>query len=139
MPWQTPKTDWAVQPYGSNGEYAGDWFSVDVDYPRVTGNIGYLSEFSHAEIADMPEQDYTVEGPLAGIFNNIENNIDALANVIHRPTDFPATKTWTGNQYAPTVEDWNRWEQCLQTLYDYAHSIEGNKKRLPIRMNGGRF
>lgn len=41
MAWQTPKTDWKIQPADENGRYNGDWFNI-VDYNRITGNIEVL-------------------------------------------------------------------------------------------------
>lgn len=139
MSWLEPKQDWEIKPYGEHGEYMGDWFSVDADYPRVTGNIEYLASVSNTAITPMPAQSFTVEGPLAVIFNNIENNLDALDKSIMHPTPIPPTKQWAGNQPAPTVEDWNRWEFTLDFLYHFHHSPERNRNRLAFRLNGGRF
>ncbi len=41
MAWQTPKTDWKIQPVDENGRYNGDWFNI-ADYNRITGNIEAL-------------------------------------------------------------------------------------------------
>ena len=41
MAWQTPKTDWKIQPADENGRYNGDWFNI-ADYNRITGNIEAL-------------------------------------------------------------------------------------------------
>lgn len=138
MPWIEPKTNWEVKPYGENGEYRGDWFSVDVDYARVTGNIRYLADIAHIAVAEVPQY-FTVEGPTEVVFNTLEGGIGALWAALWQGGYFPPTRYWAGNGTAPTVEDWNRWEESLRLLYEHYAVIERNKPRLPMRLNGGRF
>lgn len=134
MPWQDPKTDWKIQQYGPNGEYQGDWFSL-ADYARVKSNIEYLGEITGVPLVQMPEQTHTVEGPLADIFNNIEQNLERIASMWYRPTGFQPSKTWAGNMFAPAVDDWNRWERNAALLYStYLNTI---RIALPAMMGMG--
>ena len=79
MAWQTPKTDWKIQPADENGRYNGDWFNI-ADYNRITGNIEVLYALAQElypgfSIVNMPDQTVS-DFPYASIINNIENNLD---------------------------------------------------------------
>ena len=76
MAWQTPKTDWKIQPADENGRYNGDWFNI-ADYNRITGNIEVLYALAQElypgfSIVNMPDQTVS-DFPYASIINNIEN------------------------------------------------------------------
>ena len=126
-----------MKPYNLHGEYTGDYFSLNVDYPRVTGNLEYLAAQSAAQIQNMPEQQVTVEGPLSRIYNAIEKNIEQISQAIHKPADFPATKQWEGNMFAPTVDDWNRWENSALILNTYLTRMEQAKESIAFTLGGG--
>ena len=144
MPWTTPKTDWAIQPRDQYGRYNGDWFNWQ-DYERIRENIEHLAELGRRlywpfALEKMWTIDETVvaypeyTGYTSGVItdamrysapvdvdkqiNPIERNLDILADVIYRPVDFPATKTWLKNGSTPTFDDLNRWETVLLNLYD---------------------
>ena len=139
MPWTIPKTDWAIQPRDQYGRYNCDWFNWQ-DYERIRENIEYLSRESSAPIvkmwaidevvAEYPEYTQYAGGSITDLhrysapvdvdkqINPIERNLDILADVIYRPVDFPATKTWLKNGSTPTFDDLNRWETVLLNLYD---------------------
>ena len=53
MAWQTPKTDWKIQPVDENGRYNGDWFNI-ADYNRITGNIEALHDLAQELYSDFP-------------------------------------------------------------------------------------
>lgn len=83
MAWQTPKTDWKIQPADENGRYNGDWFNI-ADYNRITGNIEVLYALAQElypsfSIVSMPDQTVS-DFPYASIINNIENNLDSIVN-----------------------------------------------------------
>ena len=85
MAWQTPKTDWKIQPADENGRYNGDWFNI-ADYNRITGNIEVLYALAQElypgfSIVNMPDQTVS-DFPYASIINNIENNLDSIVNSI---------------------------------------------------------
>lgn len=46
MSWQTPKTNWTIQPLDENGRYNGDWFNVS-DYSRIVGNIETIKDIAN--------------------------------------------------------------------------------------------
>ena len=108
MAWQTPKTDWKIQPADENGRYNGDWFNI-ADYNRITGNIEVLYALAQElypgfSIVNMPDQTVS-DFPYASIINNIENNLDSIVNSTWKPPGYPGKKTWYANGATPTVDD----------------------------------
>ena len=95
MAWQTPKTDWKIQPADENGRYNGDWFNI-ADYNRITGNIEVLHTLAQElypgfSIVSMPDQTVS-DFPYASIINNIENNLDSIVNSTWKPPGYPGKK-----------------------------------------------
>lgn len=155
--WQTPKTDWAAQ-YDAGGNYAGDYFNWP-DYERIRQNIEYISNKSNAPTSKMQTaleigtasvllDGDTVSGlsdtvikyrgyPTETTYNAIESNLKALATAVG--VTIPTRKTWAGNGVCPGYADVNRWESACLLMYNRINMIEVIAKRLPVRLNGGRF
>jgi len=118
MAYITPKIDWAVKVIG--GIYTGDFLNVS-DYERITGNIDYLAKLMQTiygtaiSLNPMPEKDVG-SIPYASDFNAIEDNIDLLCQNLTLPSSWTGAKVWYANNPAPTVSDWNRWEQTILEL-----------------------
>lgn len=157
MAWQTPKTDWAIQPRDQHDRYNGDWFNWP-DYERIRNNVEWLADASGASIERMwAIDDLVVDYPEYSLFtsgdtitdqmryaapvvvnkqiNPIERNMDILAGTIFRPSDFPATKIWAGNGPTPTINDLNRWESLILYWYNILSRTTGSL--LPYSINGG--
>lgn len=142
MAWQTPKTDWKIQPVDENGRYNGDWFNI-ADYNRITGNIEVLHDlaqelYSDFSIVNMPAQAVS-DFPYASVINNIENNVDTIANSSWKPSDYPGKKTWYANGTTPTVDDLNRIESVLLEIYQALRRQKENHLKLPFELKGSEF
>ena len=142
MAWQTPKTDWKIQPAGENGRYNGDWFNI-ADYNRITGNIEVLYALAQElypgfSIVNMPDQTVS-DFPYASIINNIENNLDSIVNSTWKPPGYPGKKTWYANGATPTVDDLNRIEGILLTLYSAFQRQKAVRPKLSFELKGSEF
>ena len=140
--WQTPKTDWKIQPLDANGRYNGDWFNIS-DYNRITVNIMQLyvlarQLYEFFSIEDMSYQDVS-SFPYASVINTIENNVDIIVNHSFKPPDYPGKKTWYPNGFTPTVEDLNRIEGTLLTVYEVLQRQEANRPKLSFELKGSEF
>lgn len=118
--WQTPKTNWAIQPY-VNGRYQGDWFNIG-DYNRIIGNLRYL----HAAGQNVYAAVFSILGlssalisgfPLAGDINALEDSLFALTDNTYAPPTYTGKKAWAAGGVTPTVADLNRIEQACADLY----------------------
>lgn len=142
MAWQTPKTDWKIHPVDENGRYNGDWFNVS-DYSRITGNITFLSDLAKElypvfPLKDMPAQTVS-DFPYASIINNIEENVNAIASHTWRPLDYPGPKNWAPNGVTPTVDDLNRLESALRSIYAALQQQKNNRPKLSFQLKGSDF
>jgi len=118
--WQTPKTNWAIQPYVS-GRYQGDWFNVG-DYNRIVGNLRYLYAAGQNVYATV----FSILGmssalitafPQAADINALEDVLYALTQNTYSPPTYTGKVTWVGGGVTPTVTDLNRIEQACADLY----------------------
>lgn len=142
MAWQTPKTDWKIQPVDENGRYNGDWFNV-ADYDRITGNITALSDLAKelylsCPIEDMPAQTVS-DFPFAYIINTIEENVNSIATNTWKPHNYPGPKIWRSNQATPTVNDLNRVESALLSIYQALQQQKTNRSKLSFQLKGSDF
>lgn len=140
--WQTPKTNWKIQPVDEHGRYNGDWFNID-DYNRITGNITALYELAQElylnfSIVDMPSQTVS-DFPYASIINNIESNVNTIVNHTWKPPNYPGSKTWNPNGVTPTVDDLNRIESVLLSVYNTLQRQKDNRPKLSFELKGSEF
>lgn len=111
MAWTEPKTDWS----------ANDYFNVSPDYLRIKGNIEYLRDignemYLHFGINVM--QDVSITGlPNATFLNNVEKNVELLAQKTYSPKGFRKGKTYVGDRAGWNYEDMNRIEKNLLLIY----------------------
>ena len=140
--WQTPKTDWKIQPLDANGRYNGDWFNIS-DYNRITGNITALYELAQELYENFSITSMTVQTvsdfPYASVINIIENNVDTIVNHSFKPSDYPGKKTWYPNGFTPAVEDLNRIEGTLLTVYEILQRQKANRPKLSFELKGSEF
>jgi hypothetical protein len=118
--WQTPKTNWEIQPY-VNGRYQGDWFNI-ADYNRIVGNLRYL----HAAGQNVYDAVFSILGmssalisgfPVAGDINALEDSLLALAENTYSPPTYTGKKTWAAGGVTPITDDLNRIEQACADIY----------------------
>lgn len=146
--WQTPITNWASTD-------AADWR----DYERWRQNIEHIAGKANAAITSMqtalqigtasiikdgedPTAYTEVVIKFRGLqteitYNAIESNLQVLAAAVG--VTIPSRKTWVGNGTCPGYTDVNRWESACLLMYNRITMIEAIAKRLPVRLNGGRF
>lgn len=126
--WIPPKTDWA----------AADSFDLYTDYFRIKNNMLEIKKLVQALYGDpkmIPLDDYGIEDVgFADFFNNVERNIDRLADAGYHHPDMPPTKTWTDNRPAWTYLDLNRIEGALARMYGGLRRI--CRTSLPMRLGG---
>ncbi len=112
MAWIPPKTDWK----------ATDGFDLYTDYFRIKNNILWLQHLiseEHAPFPIMEMQDYGIDDiGFADFYNNVERNIDILADAGFRNPKIPPTKTWVANKAIWTHADLNRIEWSLLIIYN---------------------
>lgn len=110
--WITPKTDWK----------ATDSFDLYTDYFRIKNNmleVAALVKRYYGELDMIPLNDYGIEGVgFADFFNNIEENIDILADTGYRPAGMQSTKRWAENRPIWTHTDLNRIEGSLEMMWE---------------------
>ncbi len=118
--WQTPKTDWAIQPYVS-GRYQGDWFNIE-DYNRIVGNLRYL----HAAGQNVYATVFSILGmssaritafPRASDIGALEDVLYALTQNTYSPPTYAGKRSWSDGGVTPDVTDLNRIEQACADLY----------------------
>ena len=85
-------------------------------------------------------EDQTVSDfPYASIINNIENNLDSIVNSTWKPPGYPGKKTWYANGSTPTVDDLNRIEGILLTLYSTFQRQKAVRPKLSFELKGSEF
>lgn len=136
MAWQTPKTDWKIQP-ALNGMYNGDWFNA-ADYNRIAGNLEYLASigataYKPFSIQPMPTVTYQSYG-LASYINLIETNLYTITSNTYTPPMYSGKKTWVANGAAPSVDDLNRWEQSIQAIYENYKARMAGWTKIPVNL-----
>jgi len=132
MSWRTPKTNWK----------ATDDVNIE-DYNRWIGNIAYLRELSLEvyktyAIKDMgPEKTYE-SYPYADEMNAIEINLTVLCANTY-PFVIGEQKTYYPNQPTPDWKEFNRIESGCLLIYNNLIGQIAGRRRLAIRLGGGRF
>lgn len=136
MAWQEPKTNWTIQP-AVNGMYNGDWFNAE-DYNRIAGNLEYLAAAGSAiykpvSFSPMPNITYRDYG-LPSYLNLIEDNLYEIAKGTYSPPSYIGKKTWVANAPAPTVEDLNRWERAIASIYEHYQERMAGWTKMPVNL-----
>lgn len=139
--WQTPKTNWKIQPPGPGGTYNGDWFNIE-DYERICQNITYLHALGsrlYHPFALLPMPPQTPDAPCvyASVLNAVEQNLALLALHTVRPPGFAAAKTWQAGGFGPTVDDLNRIEGGCLLLHAHLARQAAALAKLPFGMGKG--
>jgi hypothetical protein len=128
MAWIPPKTNWK----------AADSFDLYTDYFRIKNNILWLQELiseEHKPFAVIEMRDYGIDGVgFADFYNNIERNIDILANAGFRDPKIPPTKTWAGNRAIWNYADLNRIEGALLIMHNDLLSARINRPLLSMTL-----
>ena len=78
-------------------------------------------------------------GQSAGYINNIENNLDSIVNSTWKPPGYPEKKTWYANGSTPTVDDLNRIEGILLSLYSAFQRQKAVRPKLSFELKGSEF
>lgn len=132
MSWQEPKTNWKPT----------DHVNIQ-DYNRWKDNIAYLRELSLEvykayTLADMgPDKTYA-DYIYADEINTIEANLAALP--VHTyPFVIGERQTYYPNQPTPDYEEFNRIESACLLIYNNLIGQIAGRRRLAIRLGGGRF
>jgi len=126
--WITPKTDWK----------ATDSFDLYTDYFRIKNNMLEVKKLVMGLYGDpnmIPLDDYGIaDVGFADFYNNVERNIDRLADAGYRSPDIPPTKTWRDNYPVWTYLDLNRIERSLALMYGGLNRI--CRQAIPILLGG---
>lgn len=125
MPYTAPVTDWI----------STDKYNI-ADLERVRDNIIYAAAYIDAIFGTTTTLNTisTVDGTLTmfkvGLYNNVEDNLDALMDVVGvAPADWEDTETWYEYNNAsytrnPDFRDYNRWELNIDCLLDDVDLME---------------
>ena len=132
MAWRTPKTNWKPT----------DHVNIQ-DYNRWKNNIACLRELSLEvykayTLADMGADKAYTDYIYADEINTIEANLAALP--VHTyPFVIGEQQTYYPNQPTPDYKEFNRIESaCFLICNNLTGQISG-RKRLSIRLGGGKF
>ena len=129
----TPKTDWTRE----------DYFDLYPDYFRIKNNILELLKlvqelYGSADI--IPMEDYGIEdNRFSDFYNNVERNLDILADSGFRNPAMPATATWQDNRAAWDYNDLNRIEGSIQMMYRDLYSQYINRRKIAFVLGGTEF
>ena len=128
-----PKTNWKFD----------DEFDLYEDYFRIKNNILELRRLIsrlYKPFQTIEMKDYGIDGTgFADFFNNVERNIDLLADHGFRNPDMPSTATWKGNEPPWTYADANRIEGCLLMIYNDLMSQQKNMRKISFVVGGSDF
>lgn len=132
MTWQIPKTDWMQE----------DTVNIR-DYNRWKNNIAYLREMSLEvykayTLADMGADKTYMDYIYADEINTIEANLTALCDHTY-PFLIGEQQTYYPNQPTPDYSEFNRIESACLLMYNSLIGQIAGRKRLAIRLGGGRF
>ncbi len=131
--WIPPKTDWK----------SDDDFYLYDDYFRIKNNILWLQKLTGEEyrpFALIPMNDYGVEGiGFADFFNNIERNVDILADAGFRNPKIQPARTWTANRAVWNFSDLNRIEGSLLIMYNDLMSARANRPMLSMALGVNQY
>jgi len=125
MAWIPPKTDWEAE----------DSFDLYTDYFRIKNNILWLQKLIGQEYRPfgiIPMADYD-------FYNNVERNIDALADAGFRDPRIPPTRTWKANEPVWNHADLNRIERSLFIMYDNIMKARANRPVLSMVLGVNRY
>ena len=133
MAWQTPKTDWA----------GTDYFNLDPDYNRISGDIEYLQDFSERlypafSLVPMGEYDYE-DFPYPSFLNNIVGNAESLADNTVKPLGWREMRTYAANEPGWNQDDLNIIEGNLGLLYQSLHGQWNLLPMLEFELGGSEF
>ena len=78
-------------------------------------------------------------GQANNYINNIENNLDSIVNSTWKPPGYPGKKTWYANGATPTVDDLNRIEGILLSLYSAFQRQKAVRPKLSFELKGSEF
>ena len=133
MAWQTPKTNWTKT----------DYFNLDPDYARISGNIEYLQDYAetlYSPFSLLPMGVYGIEDfPQASFANNIIQNVSDLANNTFHPPDWGEMRTYSGNSTGWNEKDLNVIEGNLFMLYKMLHGQWNILPQLQFELGGAEF
>ena len=132
MAWTEPKTAWTQT----------DSFLLCPDYERIRGNLLHLQRRA-AAITEKPEyalmKDYTIQDvPLADFFNNVEQNLAALAAAVQTRPEY-STRTLAPGEPVWNWRDLERIEGMLLQIYKDLNAIEKGQHKLAFCLGGGVF
>ncbi|HBU11468.1 MAG TPA: hypothetical protein DEB31_01660 [Clostridiales bacterium] len=131
--WTHPKTDWKFD----------DDFDLYTDYFRIKNNILWLQKLIGEEyrpFALIPMNDYGVDGiGFADFYNNIERNIDILADAGFRNSKIQPTRTWNANRAIWNFSDLNRIEGALLILHNDLMSARANRPVLSMTLGVNQY
>lgn len=132
MSWQAPKIDWK----------STDHVNLE-DYNRWKNNLIYLRELSldvygAYTMEDMGADKGYADYIYADEINAIESNLAALP--VHTyPFQIGEQQTYYPNQQTPDYKEINRIESACLLIYNNLIGQIAGRKRLAIRLGGGRF
>ncbi len=129
----TPKTDWVKT----------DYFNLYEDYFRIKNNLTetyYLALQLYQSFSIITLKEYGIDGiGFADFYNNIERNIDIIADNGYRNPKMPKTATWVDNKPAWTHYDLNRIEGSIDLMNRNLMSQELNKKTIAFTLGADEF
>lgn len=117
--WAEPKINWTIL----------DYYNIE-DWQRVRSNLEHIRDWLQSMKNSSPPLLETDTGrgyselPYVRLVNNMEENLANLQETFGVSfTEDVARKTWydrLDSMYKsnPTYQDWNRWENILQLVYD---------------------
>lgn len=124
-----------------------NWSSSDflthTEYNRIKQNIIDVHSLAKTikSVPNLPTQyDLTLESlGMIQYFNALERSLDVIANQTVKPTTFPATKTWYGNQKGFNYVELNRIEYSVEMLYNLIKGEITGIKTLEFTLGGDDF
>lgn len=128
MAWQTPKTNWTTS----------DYFNLNPDYDRISGNIEYLNYLGEKLYGDFPHPtlgEYTINGwPYANFLNDIVDSVTALENYCFKPAENRPMRTYEANAPGWSATDLNIIERNILNLYAAFERQTVAIPKLPIQL-----
>lgn len=131
--WQQPKTDWQ----------ADDPFNIE-DYNRIKNNLNELRVMAlelwpDFEFEGMGEnKSYQDHSFYADEINKFEDNLDNICAGTY-PFQIGQKQTYSENQPFIKWDEFNRIESACLLIYNNLTGQISGRKRLSIRLGGGKF